>query len=281
MKGFATEALRFLEPLQQDGRHTDTSFFLSLGSCYRKAGLKAEAEECYHTVIKSDEENVEARVQLAKICEELGKPEQAFTYLNQFITISRRDAENQSRIQQGSSPKPGRPRKSLPTLRPEAKPLPPTTKIAQSKSDREEKDKIEHDRSENIRTLYTEFHTLQDQMRAGSSVATAQWMETASTLIEDFRSCRALYPLDRYMRFFGYTSDARKQATQTRAGAALAEMKALAGRLQASIGSSTSILLDSILLIDTRQRRQPQYTRPTDTLRLQGHSFRFMARHIS
>ncbi|KAI9724803.1 MAG: hypothetical protein M1812_000079 [Candelaria pacifica] len=239
-EGFAREALKFLEPLQQVEGHAGTFLYLSLGSCYYAAGLIDEAEDCYRTVTESDEENVEARVQLAIICEKHGKPDQAFTYLNQFITISRRDAENQSRIQQGSSSKPGKPRKSLPKLRPGAEPPLAKSNDAQSTSEQVETDIVEDDRGHNVKVLYTKMQGLHDQMRAGDASATAQWMEAASTLIEDFRSCRALYPLDRYMRFFGYTSNARKKSSQTRAGAAMAEMEALAGRLQASIDKDGS-----------------------------------------
>ncbi|KAI9707402.1 MAG: transcription factor TFIIIC subunit tfc4 [Candelina mexicana] len=187
-EGFAKEALKFLEPLQQVEGHADTSFYLSLGSCYHEAGLIDEAEECYRTAIESDEGNVEARVQLAIICEKYGKQEQAFTYLNQFITISRQDAENQSRIQQGVSPKPGKPRNSLSRLLSETGPPLAKSNSIQSTSDRAEKDKVEHDRSENIKMLYAKMQALHEQMCAGAAVATVQWMEAASTLIEDFRS---------------------------------------------------------------------------------------------
>jgi general transcription factor 3C polypeptide 3 (transcription factor C subunit 4) len=57
--------------------YTDTSFFTAMAKCYRAIGLVAEAEDCYQTIIEHDEKNVEARVHLAKMFEELGMPEQA------------------------------------------------------------------------------------------------------------------------------------------------------------------------------------------------------------
>ena len=41
-------------------------------------------------------------------------------------------------------------------------------------------------------------------------------MSAAQTLVQDFRSNSIFYPTDRYMKFYGYTSEARALSSATK-----------------------------------------------------------------
>ncbi|KZF24968.1 TPR-like protein [Xylona heveae TC161] len=227
------EALRFYELLQQVDGYGDTPYWMALGHCYRVAGLNSEAEQCYQVVVEDEPENIDARVQLAKMFEELGMSEQAMIYVNQVITLGRKDMERRKDhgLDQGQPLYTmGSLISKFPTQRPAtpAKKSTPSTSAAQ----RQEREKV---REANVKHW---FHILQSHevaMREGDEDALREWMIAANRLVQDFRSCKVFYPWDKYVKFFGYSVDARKKALRPRTNEAMEEVEAMAGRLQASL----------------------------------------------
>ena len=73
-------------------------------------------------------------------------------------------------------------------------------------------------------------------MREGREEAMADWMSIARVMINDFRSAKVFYPWDKYIRFLGYTAEARKRATKSKNVDVMADMAEMADRLQVSLG---------------------------------------------
>jgi general transcription factor 3C polypeptide 3 (transcription factor C subunit 4) len=46
-------------------------------------------------------------------------------------------------------------------------------------------------------------------MRSGDAASTEAWMDAARDLTDDFRGFKTFYPLDKYIRFLGYSGDSR------------------------------------------------------------------------
>lgn len=217
------ESLRFYEPLQQLSEYTDASFFMDMAECYRALGLSAEAKDCYQTVIHNDKDNIEARVQLAKMCEELGMSEQAVEYVHEVIALGR--------VEVASKP-PQRSRRAKTSGTSVAEPSPPTTMVSgpihqQPNDSAGQKEAGEKVKEENFRKVYSQMQVLMGRLRTGDEQATIEWMKLANILIQDFRSNKIFYPVGRY---------ARTKALKPKAGRVLEEMDAMAGRLQVSTG---------------------------------------------
>lgn len=233
LTGNHNESLRFYEPLQQLSDYTDASFFMDMAVCYKALNLSAEAEDCYQTVIHNDDDNIEARVQLAKMYEELGMSERAVVYVNEVIAMGR--IEEASKAPKRSK----RPKTAAATV---TEPSAPTTTNASdpsrqqprsSASHKEAGEKVKEDR---FHMLYSQMQGLSGGLGHGDEQATAEWMELAKILIQDFRSNKVFYPFDKYMRFFGYSKEARTRALKPKASQAVEEMEAMAGRLRISTG---------------------------------------------
>lgn len=225
--GFYRQALTFYEALHRIREKTDPSLFLQMGKCYLSQKLNIQAEEFFQAAIQLEETNIDARVQLAKMYEDLNEQEQAFIYVTEIMKIRRaRDLEQRKAL--------GR---SLGTN--DVTSMPAKTRRKTHYKPRRLVDPAERQRQESIRAeclqeQYTVMRLEQNGMRSGQEGATLTWMEAAHDLIEDFRSFKTFYPWDKYVHFLGYTGSAQTQA-HTGATPLDADLAAMADRLSHSI----------------------------------------------
>ncbi|KAH0538778.1 hypothetical protein FGG08_004666 [Glutinoglossum americanum] len=226
--GFYKDALRFYEPLINMDEYPDLEFYFQLADCYRSAGLSKEAEECYQTIVANDEENIDARVSLAKLYEDQNMPEQAYAYVNEIILLRRQDKGTPIKRTDphGGADWPA-PAKRASRIKRAGPPL----------VTREQRRENERIRDENVRALYKKFQYLHTRARAGEDQVLAEWMECSSDLIDDFRNSRVFYPYDKHIKFLGYSSAARKRALEgyRKRENILNAMEMMAERLQGSM----------------------------------------------
>lgn len=202
--GKALEALLFYQPLLTLTEFADPIVHLRMGQCYLSVGDSKHAEECFQTVLQLDEANIEARVHLAKLYEELDEQEQAFIYVNEVMALQRGPST--------SKKKPVRPMgdsavgaDSLVPPKPERKSYHKPKHLVDSV----ERTREEELRAVRLQELYTVTLLQQDGMRAGDDDAIHAWMDAAHELIDDFRTFKQFYPWDKYVQFLGY-SNARR-----------------------------------------------------------------------
>jgi general transcription factor 3C polypeptide 3 (transcription factor C subunit 4) len=79
-------------------------------------------------------------------------------------------------------------------------------------ADPTEKQKEENARAEQLQGQYCTMLNEHEGMRSGNIRATADWMEAARDLTDDFRSFKLFYPWDKYIKFLGYSSGTRAHA---------------------------------------------------------------------
>jgi general transcription factor 3C polypeptide 3 (transcription factor C subunit 4) len=212
--GFHQQALTFYEALHRLRVQTDPSLFLQMGKCYLSQKLNTQAEEFFQAAIHLDENNIDARVQLAKMYEDLNEQEQAFIYVSEIMKIRRaRDLEQRNDA---------------------SKTMRNTHYNTQRLVDPAERQRQESLRAERLQEQYTVMRLEQSGMRARREGPTLAWMEAAQDLIEDFRSFKTFYPWDKYVHFLGYTGSAQAQA-HTGATPLDADLAAMADRLSHSI----------------------------------------------
>jgi general transcription factor 3C polypeptide 3 (transcription factor C subunit 4) len=212
--GLYQNALAFYQPLKRIPEQVTAPLYLQMGRCFQGNGVDFKAEECFQTAIQIDENNIEARMELAKMYEELGEQEQAFIYVNEAMSIKR---SQDQRILPASKPRRKRSRIDGPPSSSNAQDSVtptrgPRTYKPRRLADPVEKLKEETARAEQLRSQYYAMRKEHQGMRNGDARSTNSWMEAARDLTDDFRSFKTFYPWDKYVRFLGYTGDARLQA---------------------------------------------------------------------
>ncbi|KAI9806627.1 MAG: hypothetical protein M1825_006084 [Sarcosagium campestre] len=236
--GSESEALKFYEPLQSIDGYADVDLYSRLGKCYRAVGLVPEAEQCFQFILENDDKNIDVRVQLARLYEQIGMPEKAFTYISQVLVLRQRD-ENRTRRgrQAGEARKRAQQRKlagdptRLTTASSGARPhyRKSHAMSAEEQAERE----IAEDHA--IQQHYHELKAIQGDMRAGDVAATNRWISMAGVMIEHFRSAKIFFQFDKYVRFLGYSAAARKRALKPWRYDTNEEVEAMADRLHASL----------------------------------------------
>lgn len=223
-----SEALRFFEPVQQVSDYTDASYFSGMASCYRALGLYNEAEDCYQEILQNDDNNLAIRVQLVKMFEDAGMPDRSFPYTRREIAKnSRKEMKPRKRARvttKGLSvlSSPDTPTASdsfgvTSMLEP-----PPAPKLAKkSASDRRIQEMEEYG---DLQVLFLEMQVLREKFNRSDESIELKWMRNAKTLVEDFRKRKVFFPLDKHVKFFGYTPEARMKSTRSKASQTLLAM---------------------------------------------------------
>jgi general transcription factor 3C polypeptide 3 (transcription factor C subunit 4) len=178
--------------------------------------------------VANDEENIEARISLAKLYEDQNMPEQAYAYVNEIILLRRQDKGTPLKRVGISGIDGFAPARRASRIK---RPGPPL-------ATREQRRENERIRDENVRALYKKYQYLRPKVRAGDERVLADWMECSSDLIDDFRNSRVFYPYDKHIRFLGYSPAARKRALEgyRKRENILNAMEMMAERLQGSLG---------------------------------------------
>lgn len=257
-------ALRFYVPLQQIQEHADISLFMAMGDCFIECGETEEAENCYLTVSDNDEQDMEVRVKLVRLYENIGMAEQAYKYVNEAVLLGRRESSTRKRREtragrlarelrlaraDGRDPD-WRAASTAPSSSPpleesdepgQATETPPMTSLTFPASTpgarrRKQTKEPEEERGDSIQYLYSELVKLQPKMREGDEESTEDWLDIADALVRDFRSNRVFFPMQRHMTFLGYSREAQKKTGQLKTTTFLDELQDMAKRLQAALG---------------------------------------------
>jgi len=202
--GKAEEALLFYCPLQALPGFSDPLVHLHMGQCYLSINDHKHAEGCFQTVLQLDDSNIDARVHLAKLYEELGEHEQAFIYVNEVMTLQRDPGSNLRKPYHQTSDDAAEVDSLVPP-KPERKSYHRPKHLVDST----ERTREEEIRAARLQELYTVTILQQDDMRAGNKDATSTWMDAARELIDDFRAFKQFYPWDKYVQFLGYSNTRR------------------------------------------------------------------------
>lgn len=210
-------ALEFYESLKRYPDLVTPTLYIEMGKCFQGSGLSFKAEDCFQMAIQIDEDNVEARMELATMYEKLGEQEQAFIYVNEIMSIKRsQNSKNRPGLKfgrkrdrmGGPQPEPNKPNPDLGMM--------PTSMPRKFKprrlADPAEKLKDENSRAEQLQSQYYTMRKEHQGMRNGDLRATNEWIDAARDLTDDFRSFKLFYPWDKYVKFLGYTGGTRAQA---------------------------------------------------------------------
>ena len=231
-----------------------------MGFCYLKDKLQREAEESFHTAIQVEENNTEARVQLAKMYESLNEQEQAFIYVNEVLAIKRiqnPEPVNARRRRRGQftvdAPPPMESKESSNSEDEDLTPLKFYTYKRRRLADPKRKLEEETSRADQVMNQYYIFQTKLDRMRNGDAEAVREWMTATRDLTDDFRSVRRFYPYDKYARFLGYKEKELRAQAEAQVEAPTEE-----GELVAMVDRLSQCLLPLFLIAYSRLTQFPR-----------------------
>ena len=170
--------------------------------------MDAQVLECYQAITSCGEESAYDQIQIEQMRKELKIPASTNGTVFESTPISR--------------PSSGRPSKSVSSRQineaasSSSSPFtmlstsaPPQGRVSRDVA--RERGISEKDQKDMCSTLFVRLQCSRQQAREGDAAACSQWMMTALELIRDFQSEKAFFPLDRYVRFCGYPTEARKK----------------------------------------------------------------------
>ena len=240
--GLHHEALRYYEPIQAVESYSDLQLYFRMAISYRATNFYDKAEQCYRVLLGLEPMSIDVRADLARMYEEIGRAEDAYACANEVIHLTRqrrkRATQDEGGMEVASENEaetfvlPGRPI-----------PLQEDTLVTHTLATRRAAVTIHQqleDMEQATATAKVEYGRLQlitKAMRESDEAASEEWLDTAQALILNFRAQRIFYPLEKFIKFRGYTKEARRRALRRtcRPGirSVVGEMEDLADRLEA------------------------------------------------
>lgn len=222
--GLYQEALRYYQSLAKIPEELDSSLYTEIGKCYVNLKKDSEAEEYFISALREDNDSIDARMELAKMFERLGRMEEAFNLVNQAMHL-RRTKHLSGEIQAEASGK------NIEPKRRKAK------KSRQTKS-KASKNSIYMDEVTRAEHLKAQLQVLKqelDGMRSGNPQSLFSWMAAAKDLTDDFRGFKTFYPWDKFIKFIGYSGNSRILAETSLDS----DLTAMAERLSKGLGAES------------------------------------------
>ena len=209
--GLFREALTYFEPLQEVSGFADAAYFCSIAICYWKIDRRTEAEDSFQAAMESDRFDTILRRKVNDMCDGIGSSIQAekpVEDLGPFANAAQAENVPESPTEQIVADVDKNSRNpSMLVTRPRGPSVKPSV-LERQRREREQEER-EQERDGKIADHYDRLQRCYARSRDGEIGSRLEWMSAARALIQDFRSNSMFYPTDRYMRFFGYTSEAR------------------------------------------------------------------------
>jgi general transcription factor 3C polypeptide 3 (transcription factor C subunit 4) len=220
------DAVTFLDPLVRIEDYATLEIYFILGKAYSELKNLTGAEECYETIISNDESNIKARVDLAKLYEDMNMPEEAYAYITQVIQLRRAQVKEKGKAESQQRTAEKRHAKMILKAIKQKNKRPRPAPVSQAQRAAEQKA-----RSERFQNVLVELGVLYETATDGTEEAQREWVHVARELLEDFQDAPAFYPVNnRYLLFKGYS---RQYPWEHSEALAIQDM---AGRLEKTIG---------------------------------------------
>lgn len=219
-EGISLLAIKYLELLRYLPGDPDASILLQLGRCYLDSGEQAKAEELFLAALDADEDNIDARIELANMYEKAREDEEALILAAEALALrglqdwsgqdqSSRELQNRhasiSHIPQ-TSRRHARKGLTKETTSPGDGPGRPTIPRRYRPKRLAAPDKRRQDeqaRAIKLSHQYGVVRNLKQRIEAGESDLIPAWMGSSKELIDDFRSLKKFYSWDKYLHFLG------------------------------------------------------------------------------
>jgi general transcription factor 3C polypeptide 3 (transcription factor C subunit 4) len=224
---------------------------LQLGRCHFANGDHATAEEYFLAAIETDEDNIDARIELANMYEKTREEEEALILAAEAMAL--REARDQDHdpnqnpegvsIPYSSTQTESRvPRRratgARAANRTTGKRVIPRRYRPKRLAGPDKRAQDEQSRAVKLSQQYEVVRDLRRQIKAGRSDLIKDWMASSKELVDDFRSLKKFYTWEKYLRFLG----TRSSLEHPEAGEQKTELSKMYERLARSKSHSTATL---------------------------------------
>lgn len=224
MRKYFHDALRYYEPVQQISEYADATYFMEMASCYKQIGLRAEAEDCYKTVVNSDSGNPEARRRLLEMCNESSMSPKGAANVDEVVSVRQHKARKHMRDKDAKQPTKATALSSWATTMLAPRLVPQSAKPITLEDEQSQED--------DANGLFLRREALTEQAKNGVESSKTEWMAITKTLIERFKDNKVFYPFDKHHKFYGYSREARSLAARPKH-----ELDALAEQSKSHLGT--------------------------------------------
>ncbi|KAK5988747.1 RNA-binding protein VTS1 [Cladobotryum mycophilum] len=190
-------AIKYFELLRAIPGDPDAIILLQLGRCYLATGEQSMAEEYFLAAIDADEDNIDARIELANMYEKAKEAEEALILAAEAMAL--RDAQDPG--QQGLARSPVQPDSGLRRRR-----IPRVGSGGARPSQGDLfflSDIDEQARAFKLAHQYEVVRGLKTKIQEGHDELIDSWMTSSKELVDDFRSLKRFYTWDKYLHFLG------------------------------------------------------------------------------
>lgn len=155
--------------------------------------LLKKIEDSLITYLEIDENNIAVRQELIKFYDSIGDNDKAAEYRQEIKNLVKTATENYRLAEKQSekSTKAFITRTERKTYRGKKKDRKENPNAAQERQ-------IEEIRLADLEQSYQTLRRCNEGLKAGDSEATSEWMAAAADLVADFRTCKGIYPYDKY-----------------------------------------------------------------------------------
>ncbi|KAF4963417.1 hypothetical protein FSARC_8566 [Fusarium sarcochroum] len=203
-------AISYYQILRDLPGDADATILLQLGRCHSAVGENATAEEYFLAAIDADEDNIDARIELANMYEKAREDEEALILAAEALAL--REARDQNLDgDQDSGAAPIQPSRRVPR-RVEAVPrrtdafgkrLIPRRYRPKRLAGADKRRQEEQARAVKLTEQYEVVQDLRKKIKEGHEDLIPAWMASSKELVDDFRSLKKFYTWDKYLHFLG------------------------------------------------------------------------------
>ncbi|KAF5670370.1 transcription initiation factor TFIIIC, partial [Fusarium circinatum] len=209
-RGHTPLAISYYQILRDLPGDADATILLQLGRCYSAVGDTATAEEYFLAAIDADEDNIDARIELANMYEKAREEEEALILAAEAMALRQARDQNleghQDSITDLEQPSRRAPRRNQAVPRRTdafGKRLIPRRYRPKRLAGADKRRQEEQARAMKLTEQYEIVQDLRKKIKEGQHNLIPTWMASSKELVDEFRSIKKFYTWDKYLHFLG------------------------------------------------------------------------------
>ncbi|KAG4257055.1 hypothetical protein FPRO03_04065 [Fusarium proliferatum] len=217
-RGHTPLAISYYQILRDLPGDADATILLQLGRCYSAVGETATAEEFFLAAIDADEDNIDARIELANMYEKAREEEEALILAAEAMALRQARDQNleghQDSIAELDPPSRRAPRRTQAVPRRTdafGKRLIPRRYRPKRLAGADKRRQEEQARAMKLTEQYEIVQDLRKKIKEGQHNLIPTWMASSKELVDEFRSIKKFYTWDKYLHFLGPKNHLQQQ----------------------------------------------------------------------
>ncbi|EXK37813.1 hypothetical protein FOMG_08377 [Fusarium oxysporum f. sp. melonis 26406] len=217
-RGHTPLAISYYQILRDLPGDADATILLQLGRCYSAVGETATAEEYFLAAIDADEDNIDARIELANMYEKAREEEEALILAAEAMALRQARDQNleghQDSITDLEQPSRRAPRRAQAVPRRTdafGKRLIPRRYRPKRLAGADKRRQEEQARAMKLTEQYEIVQDLRKKIKEGQHNLIPTWMASSKELVDEFRSIKKFYTWDKYLHFLGPKNHLQQQ----------------------------------------------------------------------